>query len=459
MWHLVVRSLARRALAWRYGDIEIAGHSIPLHGPALLLANHGNDLPDVLLTFLVAPPSVRLVGNVAAAASCIVRWTYNGLGVIPIARVRDARALKARGQDPAMVNQRGFAEANAALQQGDVLAMFPEGVVPDRPQLGPVRGGAARIANAFLTNAAGATLRIIPVGFQYERPFIPRSAVLVLVGAPIPLVSIGVDEPAAALTASIRDALHRITRNASTIQRAEFIAHVAAMTGAANSTHAVSPLLMAHCVQRTLPEGFQESSRAPLNETAVSPATACTQRMRTALELLSHYVHEGAPSFRAVGVRPWSARDHALALVAAGDTQVTVQCPSFARTALVTPFALLGWVWHAVPFKACYVLGQRLAPRPSEVAARVIVPGLYLILVWYVSIPLLLLYAGVPRLLVAALFLAQPSLGDVAWKWRDAVRDRRVVRAVGRATPANRERMREAAVLLRRAWYDLQAAS
>ena len=125
---------------------------------------------------------------------------------------------------------------------------------------------------------------------------------------------------------------------------------------------------------------------------------------------------------------------------------------------MVAPIAVVGWIWHAIPIRAVCAQGIRFAPRPVEVAARTIAPGIYLIALWYVTIPLALLVAGISPWLVLLLFLVQPRLGVVALRWRDDFRTKLLISRVQRAPIATRQEILSAANKLRRLWGELQAA-
>jgi len=83
-------------------------------------------------------------------------------------------------------NDDAFAECHAALADGDVVAIFPEGTTHDRPRIDPIRTGAARIAlGARAAGAAG--LAIVPVGLTFPDKVALRSSALVQFGVPIEL--------------------------------------------------------------------------------------------------------------------------------------------------------------------------------------------------------------------------------------------------------------------------------
>ncbi|MEP6778687.1 MAG: 1-acyl-sn-glycerol-3-phosphate acyltransferase [Gemmatimonadaceae bacterium] len=444
----VVIWLARRSTRWFYRNHELLNASaIPQTGATLLVASHGNDLPDILLTFLTTKRRVRFIANVAAADSIIVQWVYSGIGVIPVARTRDARAAIARGEDVVALNSRAFESVTAAFKRGECVAIFPEGVVNDFPHLSPMRTGAARMALDAI--AAGVpNLSVVAIGHQYEDPQIPRTDYLTAIGAPIRVENWRASVPQRAVsefTRVIKDKLQELTRNSATYADAAKLSAIAAAIGAVTCAANKSPLVCSHEAQIAITNA---QSRHGLFVSASSTSAPAEIELENAAAALTNRVSR-------FGVRPRSSYDHAIALRAAGEPSVVVPLPSVARLVALAPVAIAGWIWHAIPIGACHAQGKRFAPLAVEVSARTIVPGLYLIALWYVTIPLALLWAGITPWLVLLLFLVQPRLGDVALRWRDDLRTRLLVWRVRRAATIERQRIISDANELRRLWASL----
>ena len=445
--HPVVRWLARRAIRWFYGKAEwVNAEAIPASGPTLLVVSHGNDLPDILQTFLATDRDILFVANISAADFPPVRWTYAGLGVIPVSRVRDARALKARGEDANALNANAFVRVIEALKQGHCVAIFPEGVVPDFPRLGALRSGAAKMALQAIDSGV-TSLQMVPIGYQYERAPEPRSGALCMVGNPVRVAEWNAEEPTKRVTEFtdfIRDALQSLTRNARTERDVAVLATVSAVVGAAISSNTTSPIAAAHQAQRALSklsaaDGiFVADSVAP---SAIEWREPLFKLQQAALEL-SHVT-------ATFGARSWSARDQADVLNAAGDTNVAARSISSVMLLLTAPLAVVGWLWHAVPWFASYAIAKKFAPRNAEFAAIVLVPGLYIVVVWYLFVPALLLMSGVTPWLALFLFLVQPRLGDFALGWRDWWRRWRLMSRVRAASSDQRYAIRTLGASLR----------
>jgi 1-acyl-sn-glycerol-3-phosphate acyltransferase len=446
MLHPFIRWLARRGIRWFYASAQFVGcDNIPDSGPVLLVASHGNDLTDILMAFLVTKRDVLFVANVSAADFPIVKWTYAGLGVIPVARTRDARAMLTRGEDVAALNERAFERVTAALNEGNIVAIFPEGVVHDLPQLAPLRTGAAKMALTAISNGVR-NLTLIPVGFQYESPWQPRSDVVAVVGNAVRVDEwqpMHTERAVSEFTRFIREQLLQVTRNSATWGDAARLSEFAAAGGAVLSDAHNSPTVAAAKVQRTLTASFG----AGASFTAASADCTILAFERGAEDLCARV--------SLLGARAWSASDYATVLHAAGDTTVWCKLPSAVWVAITFPVAAFGAIWHVIPIAASYAFAKASAPTPMERAGRAIVPGLYLIALWYVSIPVVLWLLGASPWFALVLFLVQPRLGDFALQWCDRFRTLRLASRARGAPPADKLALLQSAKTLRQRWRNL----
>lgn len=448
----VVRWVAHQCATWFYRHHEILNASaVPETGATLLVASHGNDLLDIILTFLVTKRRVLFVANIAAADSLMVRWIYSQIGVIPISRMRDARAMMARGEDAPALNARAFIRVTEAFKAGECVAIFPEGVVNDLPHLAPMRTGAAKMALDAMASGEVKNLTLVSVGYQYENSQTPRTDCISVFGQPVHVANwqpVHTGKAVSEFTRAIKDQLQSLTRNAATHKDAEKLNAIGAAIGATICTPLRSPLACSHDGQLLL-------TNARSHHGLFVAASAASPNSEIALESAASELTGRLALF---GAKPWSAFDHAIALKAAGDNSVSIEFPSALSLTLLAPIAVVGWIWHAIPIRAVCAQGIRFAPRPVEVAARTIAPGIYLIALWYVTIPLALLVAGISPWLVLLLFLVQPRLGVVALRWRDDFRTKLLISRVQRAPIATRQEILSAANKLRRLWGELQAA-
>jgi 1-acyl-sn-glycerol-3-phosphate acyltransferase len=147
---------------------------IPAAGPVVLAANHESIL-DPFFLGTVTPRPIRYITKAELFRNPVAGWVLHGLGGIPVRRQGDM----GRAADAGL----------AALEQGEVVGIFPQGTcLPYHER--PFRRGAARLALA-----AGAPL--VPVLLlATERALQPRTH---RIG--FPEVTIVVGEPLVAETA------------------------------------------------------------------------------------------------------------------------------------------------------------------------------------------------------------------------------------------------------------------
>lgn len=132
---LVVRPLVAIVL----GLNVRAGERLPLHGPAIVAANHNSHLDTLTLMSLWPLRRVHRVRPIAAAdyflTNAKVAWfSLKIMHIIPIDRER-----KAQEDDP-------LANPMAALQRNEILVLFPEGSRGQPEQLSRFKSGVARLA-------------------------------------------------------------------------------------------------------------------------------------------------------------------------------------------------------------------------------------------------------------------------------------------------------------------------
>ncbi len=107
---------------------------VPAEGPALLVCNHVSFV-DAVVIMGESPRPIRFVMDLGIFRQPVLAKLFKAVGAIGIVSAKT---------DPAM-----FAKANAlidaALKDGDLVCIFPEGRITDTGELYPFRRGAARI--------------------------------------------------------------------------------------------------------------------------------------------------------------------------------------------------------------------------------------------------------------------------------------------------------------------------
>ena len=112
---------------------------IPLKGPAIVVSNHNSHLDTLVLMTLLPWPMLRQLRPVAAKdyflRNRLFAWfALNIMHIIPL-----EREVIDRHQDP-------LAACSEALQNGDILILFPEGSRGDPEQMGTFKSGIAHLA-------------------------------------------------------------------------------------------------------------------------------------------------------------------------------------------------------------------------------------------------------------------------------------------------------------------------
>ncbi len=169
-----VDGLADRLALLLYRAVEVRGDVPGPTGAELVLVNHGGGFSDPLVLIAAWPRLPRFVARDVLWQVPVARGLMRAIRAVPVHRRED------RGTGD---NTGAFVSVAAALAAGQSVAIFPEGDSVDEPRLHPLRTGAARMALAGL--AAGADVRVVPVGVHYRDKTGLRSSVLVQVGTPV----------------------------------------------------------------------------------------------------------------------------------------------------------------------------------------------------------------------------------------------------------------------------------
>ena len=135
--------LVARPLALFLTGADVTGRErLPLKGPAIVAANHSSHVDTLLLLAIFPSRAVARVRPVAAAdyflKDPVIGWfSRHVIGIVPVARLKAGT-----GEDV-------LAPARAALAAGDIVVVFPEGTRGDGDELGQLKSGVARLAEAF----------------------------------------------------------------------------------------------------------------------------------------------------------------------------------------------------------------------------------------------------------------------------------------------------------------------
>ena len=126
---------------------------IPEEGPALVVCNHVSYM-DALILAASIPRPVRFVMYYRIFDIPVMRWIFRTAKAIPIAGARE---------DPALM-QRAFDEVDAALADGQVVGIFPEGRLTADGDIAAFKSGVEKI----LARAAqaGRPVPVVPMALR-----------------------------------------------------------------------------------------------------------------------------------------------------------------------------------------------------------------------------------------------------------------------------------------------------
>ena len=130
---LVITLFVRLSYRFRAHGLE----HLPPHGAAILVCNHVSFV-DPLLVGVATHRKVRFVMDHRIFRNRVLHWFFRTMGAIPIAP---------RSEDHG-VREQAFDRIAAALRAGELLCIFPEGMITHTGAMNPFRPGIERILAA-----------------------------------------------------------------------------------------------------------------------------------------------------------------------------------------------------------------------------------------------------------------------------------------------------------------------
>ena len=135
---------------------RLRGHGIdqvPEEGAALIVCNHVSYM-DALILSATIPRPVRFVMYYKIFNIPVMRWIFRTAKAIPIAGARE---------DPALM-QRAFDAVDAALAEGELVGIFPEGALTKNGDIAPFKTGVERILERAA--ARGQIVPVVPMALR-----------------------------------------------------------------------------------------------------------------------------------------------------------------------------------------------------------------------------------------------------------------------------------------------------
>jgi glycerol-3-phosphate O-acyltransferase/dihydroxyacetone phosphate acyltransferase len=343
----LLRPLGRFILWVFFRRIEVrtSGCRAPA-GPAIFVANHPNVALDVLLLSCHLPARTpRFLGKSTLFSNPIFSWLLRGLGVIPVVRSREGSGGRNRDM---------LRSSCRALQGGESLVLFPEGLSHPEPRVLQLKPGASKIAlRATAEGVVG--VRVIPVGLTYTDPELFRGDVSIHIGEEIEIAQFMKD--------------HEIDRSGSERRLTDRItASLRALT-----QHIENPDL--DLVIKNLTTIYGEELAAQLPETVGFSHTLAARREITKA---AHLFSREEPELVRSVSRKLNAHYNKLSRLRIDASALPGRTPSTALlllTILAAPLILYGFVHNALPYYLPRLLVRKYAREKEMVATVKLVSG------------------------------------------------------------------------------------
>ncbi|EMD37618.1 hypothetical protein CERSUDRAFT_114270 [Gelatoporia subvermispora B] len=149
--YFLIRLLFKFVLKIFYGTIVVENADlIPKKGePCIVCANHSNSLTDALLLVTSIPSKRRNLLRLTAKSTqfgkrTFTSWLIESAGTIPIKRRKDYN-------NEQVDNTEVMQNLMEALENGDAVCLFPEGMSRYHPTIAPLKTGGARIVSDVLS--------------------------------------------------------------------------------------------------------------------------------------------------------------------------------------------------------------------------------------------------------------------------------------------------------------------
>ncbi|KAF8160841.1 hypothetical protein B0H34DRAFT_653689 [Crassisporium funariophilum] len=187
--YALIRLLFRFVLKIFYGTIVIENAElVPATGrPCIVCANHSNSLTDALLLVTSMPVAKRNMLRLTAKATqfghkTFTSWLIESAGTVPIKRRKDY------ANESSADNSDVMEKLIQALELGDAVCLFPEGMSRYHPTIAPLKTGVARLVSDVLSrnrDDPNFEIDVLTCSITYMHRQHFRSDVLVTFHAPI----------------------------------------------------------------------------------------------------------------------------------------------------------------------------------------------------------------------------------------------------------------------------------
>lgn len=169
----IIKKIVSWAVAALYHRVEVRqAPNLTLSGPQLANGSHFGGFTDPLLLIYTMDRVPRFVARDVIWKTPGAKQVMNWVGAIPVHKREDGEGSS---------NDTMFASTYGALDRGELITIFPEGITVDDPSIANIKTGSARIALG--ARASGVTgIQLLSAGIHYENKAALRSEVFVDIG-------------------------------------------------------------------------------------------------------------------------------------------------------------------------------------------------------------------------------------------------------------------------------------
>jgi len=184
----LVPEFLMRFLAWllihtMYRVRKEGLENVPERGACILVCNHVSYVDAIVIAACVRRP-VRFIMDHRIFRVPLLNWVFRTMNAIPVAS----------GREDAAVKEAAFASAAAALRDGEIVGIFPEGKLTDNGEMYPFRAGIERMVKDTPVPVVPMALRGLWGSFfsrSYEGKAMRRwrgmfSRIAIVVAPPVP---------------------------------------------------------------------------------------------------------------------------------------------------------------------------------------------------------------------------------------------------------------------------------
>ncbi len=223
----LAQSIIRRGIGIFFKSIDIRHREhIPKEGPVVFVANHPTSQMDAFVMVSLTKRKIHYIAHAELFANKFMAWLLSSFGVIPVYQ------KKGRSNDKEK-NIEAFKACYEALERGEAICIFPEGISDISSHIKKLKTGAARIVlGAEQRNNYKLGVKVLPVGLYFRSRSRFHSTVTVNIGRPLdmrPFFLLNEKDNVKAvqeLTSQIQSALEHLTVNIKHSELEPFIKEV-----------------------------------------------------------------------------------------------------------------------------------------------------------------------------------------------------------------------------------------